>query len=269
MDYNVLENFIDFCDDMMIANEGFLTTFKNNIKRSILNLINCIQDRMKQKKETTFRKTMISFLDRLKRLLGDVDEAQTKDEVDEIQEKVNEIAKEVRESNEKNFPENVEKEMNKLKEVVTKKLSAMNRLLNSIRSKASVDDKKEINELNRDVEILLRKIKTDLSRDELVKLVMQVDIMGSKVSAICNKPVFKGKLKISPQSLDILNHQLMMNQQMMFDHQLMMNQQMMFDHQSQMFQQQMQQNNMIHQQIHQDFVNQQMNNMGGFMPNMF
>ena len=90
-----LDSFISFCDAMMIVEEGFLTNIKNTIKKGILNLINRIQTKMKQKKETRFRTMMISFLDRLKRLLGDVDNAQTENEINDIQEEVNEISKEV------------------------------------------------------------------------------------------------------------------------------------------------------------------------------
>ena len=95
MDSITLENFISFCDDMQIAQEGFFSNIKEVIKKKLLKIINHIQTKMKQKKETKFKKLMISLLDRAKKLLGDVDIAQSQEEIKNIDNEAEQLKSEV------------------------------------------------------------------------------------------------------------------------------------------------------------------------------
>ena len=93
-----IESFISFCDDMMIAEEGFLSTIKTKLKKFLLTIVRFIEKRVRRIKNIKIRKFLLSKITRLKQLLGEVDEITPENmesKSSEIQEEANDIKEEV------------------------------------------------------------------------------------------------------------------------------------------------------------------------------
>ena len=73
MTYNesiAIENFIDFCDDMQIAQEGFFSGIKAKIVKIFTDLVNFIERQVKKMKDGKVKRFLLDLLSRAKRGLN-------------------------------------------------------------------------------------------------------------------------------------------------------------------------------------------------------
>lgn len=87
----VTESFVDFYNESSLANEGFLSNIKENIKKSLLSLIMKIEKKLRSCRESSLRNMILSLLDRAKTLLGCVDSINTPEEASSVQEDIHQI----------------------------------------------------------------------------------------------------------------------------------------------------------------------------------
>ena len=109
MTYEACESFIQFCDDMMIANEAFnLSRIKTFLKNMILKALRKAENFFKKIKNEKIRNILVGCTKRLRGLLGEVDQItpETKEEKAEtISEECESINKEIDEAVGKDDPE--------------------------------------------------------------------------------------------------------------------------------------------------------------------
>ena len=93
---NVLESFIDNCDELLLpAQEGLFQSIKNAIKKSIYSILSKIEHFLQKRKETNFRARLLDIISKLKSHFEIVDKCTSTNELDVIQNDVSETNKEV------------------------------------------------------------------------------------------------------------------------------------------------------------------------------
>ena len=94
-----IESFITFCDDMMIAEEGFLSKALSKLQTLFAKLILKIDKMVKKMKDNRLKKILTNLLSRAKRGLAKCKSLNehNPDMVRELQEEYNEINEEVQE----------------------------------------------------------------------------------------------------------------------------------------------------------------------------
>lgn len=95
MKESAIENFIDYCDDMMIAEEGFFLSFKNGLVKLINDIITKLISWISKMKDSKLKSVLLSLLTRAKNALNKTKQSETMEELNEVSEEVEVIRKNI------------------------------------------------------------------------------------------------------------------------------------------------------------------------------